>query len=267
MSGGIESPIEGYLDDLVRRLGGGRPRELRYLLSEAETHLRDATAASMAAGFAEYDAEQRAVDQLGSADVLARAELARQRTPLVELARQTVASAGVLAAIGAVAVGISGIVAAVIRAIGGSAAVSDTGSQILTPADCARWLSADPGAHTCRDAAVSDWAAEAVFYRIGLGLIGVLALVVLLVLRRRMTDRPVRMLPPAVVHTVGATAFAVATVWTLALGIDAIVVSSGRGWGQWLSATPVALAGAAACAALLVRDLRRGDEGGVRVRA
>jgi hypothetical protein len=63
-------------------------------------------------------------------------------------------------------------------------------------------------------------------------------------------------LPPSVTDTIAVTAFGAAGLYTLWLGIDALITSSGRGWGQWLSAAPIALVAAGVFAWRLVDDLR-----------
>lgn len=254
-----DSPIERYLDELARLLAAGRPRDLRYLLAETEAHLHDATEAAVAAGMSHTDAEQLAVDRLGSATDLAHAELARQRPTLRIVAYRTAVSAVLLSAIGSIAVGASGAIAAIIRATGGAAAVADPNASALSPANCARWLGNDPGASSCRAAATADWAAETIFYRIALGIVGAIVLIAFAVLRGRSGMRRDSALPRIVVDTIGATAFALAAGWTLVLGIDALVVSSGHGWGQWLSATPVAVVGASMFGVRVIADLRAPD--------
>lgn len=263
-SGG-ESPVEQYLDELTRLLAAGHPRHLRYLLSETEAHLHDDVDAAIAAGAGRADAEAQAVARIGAPEALAHAELDRQRPPLREIVRRAVASGVLLAAIGAVAIGISGVIAGVIRAIGGAGAVADAGRSPLSATDCARWLAIYPGAGSCRAAATADWAAEATYYRIAVGVLGVLAVAVIAGLRRR-GRLSIGLLPRIVVDSIAAAAFTGAAAWTLVLGIDALAVSSGRGWGQWLSATPVALAGAVVFAMRAVQDLRAGSGEPIRAR-
>lgn len=254
-----DSPIEQYLDELTGLLAAGRPRDLRYLLAETEAHLHDTADSAVANGMSVSDAERLAVVRLGPAADLARAELRRQRPTLRLLTYRTAVSAILLASIGSIAIGVSGAIAAIIRAVGGADAVAAPSASALSSANCARWLANDPGATNCRAAATADWAAETIFYRIALGLAGAALLVGFALLRRRSRIRPDAALPRIVVDTIGATAFGVATAWTLVLGIDALMVSSGHGWGQWLSASPVALVGASIFAVRAVHDLRAPD--------
>jgi len=249
----VSSPIETYLDELVRAFAGRAPRELRGMLAEAEAHLHDDADAAIARGVPRERAEAEAVARFGPARDLAAAD--RRRLPVRHVLDQLVRHAVLMFGVGAVAVGLSGAVAAVIRAIGGSRALIDVApGQVLSAGDCARWLSGDPAAHSCAAAAVGDWANEVVYYRIALGILGLLALAGYRWLRRGLRSSPMLMV---VRDTVGVAAFAGAAAVTFGLGIDAVVV--GGGAGQWFSATPIALVLAVAFAVLLLRDLRRPD--------
>lgn len=252
-----DSPIEAYLDRLLLELRSHPPRPVRQLLAETEAHLRAAAAEAVAGGMSHADAEADAVARFGPAPVIAQAERERARTPLATIARQCVASCWLLGAVGAVAVGLSGLVAAVLGAIGGSRFLADHPGRLLTASDCARWLAADPRALSCHQAAVADWAAETVYYRLAAGLLGAVALALFVVARRRLGRLGHwTVLPAAVVDTIAVTLFGAAGAYALAMGVDAVVVSSGHGAGQWLSAAPVALAAAAFFGARLLRDLR-----------
>jgi hypothetical protein len=257
---GGTGPVEQYLDELVAALSTRRPRQLRHLLAETEAHLRDDAEAAMAEGLSVEEAESLAVSRFGPARELAAADDARMATPLRVVVRQVATTALLLSGIAGVAIGVSGALAALIRAVAGTRALVDVApGQALSAGDCARWLAADPGAGSCRDAAVADWAAETVVYRIAAGVLGLLCLLAYRRLRRRAVDSerwPV--LPATVTNTIALTAFGAAGVWTLGLGVDAFAVSSGHGSGQWLSAAPVALLAAAVFGLRLLGDLRGG---------
>lgn len=175
-----------------------------------------------------------------------------------ERARPAARSTGaVLGGIGAAAIGLSGVLAAVLRLVAGSRVLAAPAPhQVLSAADCARWLAADPAARTCRAAVTADWANEVIWYRIAIGLLGVVGLLILRFARKRwIPNGRWAYLPPAVRDTIAVTLFAIGGVWTLGMGIDAIIVSSGNGSGQWLSAAPVALLAAAVFAVRLIRDI------------
>lgn len=249
-----DSPIEVYLDEMVASLSVRRPRQLRHLLAETEAHLRDDADELQSQGLSAQRAEALAVARFGPARELVAADDTRFALPLPAVIRQTVITGLLLAGIGGLAVGVSGLIAAVVRAVAGSRALVDVApGQALSAADCARWLAADPGAGSCRNAAVADWAAETVFYRLAAGLLGAVCVLAYVWLRRRGGWNE---LPPAVSDTVALTLFAAAGVWTLAMGIDAFSVSAGNGSGQWLSAAPVALVAAAVFGWRVLTDLR-----------
>lgn len=253
-----ESPLELYLDELVVGLTTRRPRALRHLLAETEAHLRDDAALGVASGLSPFDAESQAVARFGPAADVVAAERNRLATPLAVVARQLMMTAVLLGGVGAAAVGVSGLVAELVRLLAGAQVlVAPRPGTALAAVDCARWLAADPSAHTCRDAAVADWVDEVVGYRIAIGVLGLVAVGAFAWLRRRSRDSSRwTTLPPTVGNTFAVTGFAVAGVWTLGMGIDLIVVDSGNGSGQWLSAAPVALTAAAVFGCRLVRNLR-----------
>jgi hypothetical protein len=253
-----DSPIEAYLDELVAGLSTRQPRELRHLVAEAEAHLRDDASAGMAAGLSSHAAERAAVERFGAASELAAAERRRLVTPLWALARQFALTGVVLGGVGAMAVGASGALSAVIdRVAGPRVLAAPTSHQLLSAGDCARWLGLDPSARTCRAAATADWVNEVIWYRLALGLLGAVALAVFVIARRRSSRvHGWSLLPPAISDTIAATLFAIGALLTLGLGIDAIAVSSGDGSGQWLSAAAVALVAAGVFGIRLIRDLR-----------
>lgn len=251
-----DSPIEVYLDELLTASAGMAPRQVRALLAEAEAHLRDDAAAAVAAGMSEPEAERLAVTRFGLARVVARADRERSTLPLLALARQATSSAVLLGAVGAVAVGLSGLLALVMRlAAGARFVVGEPSADALRPASCARWLGANPHAGSCAAAAMADWADDTSGYRIAAGLLGLLVLLV----HRRLWhgERRTRsMLPRPVGDTIAFTAFLGAGMGTLVLGLNAVATASGDGSGQWLSAAAVALAAAAWCGLRLARLVR-----------
>lgn len=260
-----DEPIEAYLDELVRAMSTRRPRELRHLIAEAEAHLRDDAERGVASGLSGHQAETEAVARFGPVPDVVAGEERRLATPLTVVARAGVASALFLGAIGALAVGVSGLLALIVRAVAGSRTLVDVGpGRVLSASDCTRWLHLDSGTRSCRDAAVADWATEIVGYRLLLGGLGLVAVAVFVVIRRRwMSQGRWTTLPAAVTDTIAVTLFGAAGVWTLGMGIDAIATASGYGSGQWLSAAPVALGAAAVFAVRLIRDLRSPAESAI----
>lgn len=259
MSGaGGGSPIDGYLDELVTALSTRRPRQLRALLAETEAHLRDDAEAAMAQGLSAERADALAVARFGPARDLVVADDDRLETPLCVVVRQIAATALLLGGAGALAVGVTGALAALLRLVAGPRFLVDVApGQALSGADCARWLAAEPGAVDCHSAAVADWAAETVFYRLAAGVLGALCLVAYLALRRRGVRHGWwAVLPTTVTNTIALTLFGAAGLGTLGLGVNAIAVSSGHGSGEWLSAAPIALVAAAVFGLRLLGNLR-----------
>lgn len=252
------SPLEDFLDELLIASAGAPPRETRHLLTEVDEHLRDAVSEAIARGLTQLEAERDAVGRFGPAAELAHQEAKRRSLPFGALLRAMIGSGLLLGGLAGVAMGFSAIVTAVMGAVGGKTFIVNISSHTyLAPSDCARWLANDPGAHTCYNAALADWASEAVVNRAALWVLGVVALVAYVFLRRRWSARHlVAALPRSVVDTVAFTVFGAAGVWLAAVGIDALAVSSGRGAGQGLGTAPAMLILGAVFGLRLVQDLR-----------
>ncbi len=251
-----DGPIDDYLDNLFVELRKSSPRDARSMLNEAEAHLRDSAGEAERAGQSPEEAEAEAVRRFGQARFVAVADRTRGRW---WVARGAFVSAWSLGAWGAVAVGVSGLVAGVMRLVGASNQflAGPWSTSGISVSDCRRWQSLYPHAGSCAQAAMADWANETVVYRVAFGALGLIALVALWIARHRLF--PLRQwapLPATVVDTIATTIFAVSGVWLAALGIDSLVVSSAQGSGQWLSAAVVALGAASVFGVHLLRDLR-----------
>jgi hypothetical protein len=203
------------------------------------------------------EAERRAVARFGTVRSVAAAEARRSSIPCAALVRQVGVSGLLLGGIGGIAVGVSGVITALLGALGGSTFIVDISpSTHLAPSDCARWLANDPGAHSCYQAALSDWASEIVGFRLVAGAAGLVAVGAFLLVRRRGTrSQRFETLPAAVIDTIATTLFGLAGAWTLGLGIDWLVVGR-NGAGQWLGAAPAALALGGYYGFRLLRDLQ-----------
>ena len=130
-----DGPIESYLDALLSACAGLPPREVRRLLAESEAHLYDEVESLLCTGVRDSEAQERAVARFGPARAIAHAERDRSRVPLLAIARQIIGSAVLVGSIGAVAVGISGLLAAIFRAVRGARFVAgDPSSGALTGA-------------------------------------------------------------------------------------------------------------------------------------
>lgn len=214
------TPVEDYLDDLLRRTHAD-PRTTRRLLDEANDHLFTAAAELEAAGMARVDAEREAVRRLGSANALVRGAWVRSfRAMVLEVLRAAI----LLGACGLVAVGLSGGLAAVMNALAGrsfvgGATVLGTGGQSIT-----------------------ETAQDAVSLRVLAGVVGLLALAGYAALRRY--TKPAAVLPDGLVDALGAAAFAAATAVLTGASIDQAVTGiGGHGVGFFLSGALISLAG------------------------
>jgi hypothetical protein len=249
-----DDPIERYLDELFVELRASQPREARSLLAETEEHLRDMADAAQRNGLDAAAAAQHAVDAYGDPVIIAAADRRRTTTPLLV---RVGLSAWQMGAVGAIVIGLSGALAGLVHALGASDRILATDTTAhLSPADCVRWQSLYPGARSCAQAALRDWAAETIVYRVAVGILGIMALVALALIRRRSVRvRLARPLPSVVSDAIATVAFGTAGVCLAGLGIDAVIVRSGNGVGGWLTAAPFALAAAVFYGLRLIHDI------------
>jgi hypothetical protein len=104
-------PVQRYLDELRVRL---RAPDAHWILAEAEDHLREGTAAGLAAGMTETEAQEAAISGFGSVQAVIRAHQTRRGRVATMLSGPAAASSTVaglfLAAFGASSLaGIAGI--------------------------------------------------------------------------------------------------------------------------------------------------------------
>lgn len=261
-SGDVPDPIDDYLDRLFAALPPRTP-DARRLLAEAEDHLRDAVDDAVSRGVAPDDAAFAALARFGPPRVVARAFRRSQVTTAAVVARLTRAAAA-LAVVGLVAIGVSGGVAAAMRAAAGPAFMANNLTRVPLSAErCAELRRLEPSAPTCGDAAVLHHADEIVTYRLAAGVVGVAGAGVLLVgaarrrrgrARRHTTD----VLPAPLVPAVAATAFGLAAIGLAVLGVDAAIGDTGP--GQYFSGAIPAAVAAIAFAIVAVRRLVVGDD-------
>jgi len=224
------SPVEAFLDAVLIASAAAPARETRRLLAETEAHLRDATNEAVERGLTREEAERDAVHRFGTAADLVRAEARRHAPSLRTSIRPCVGSVLLFAGLAGIAMGVSAVITAIMGAIGGSTFIVNISSRThLAPSDCTRWLTQDPSARTCYQAALRDWTFETVTYRGALSILGVLAIVAFIILRRRWSRRNLATaLPRSMTDAVAFTVFGAAGIWLVGLGIDAIAVNSGR---------------------------------------
>ncbi len=258
MSPSDTDAIESYLDRLLLVLPG-TARQVRHTLAEVEAHLRDAAADAMRDGHDAQVAQRLAVEQLGPVGGVVDGHGGRWRVTPAQR-RRTVLAALLIATVGGLAVAAAGGLAVLVRFIGGDRAIATpfpTGSY--TAADCARWMRLYPTSANCTSAMTTDHADDFVRNCVAAGLLGVLALVALVVLRRRWSSREVRnAFPLGAEEILGAIAAALVTVVTLGQGADAMLVTHGNGAGQ---SFVLAASAAAAGAFLLSRARSRARHG------
>lgn len=171
------------VDEYLRQLRAGlRTRDADLIIAEAEDHLRETVAAGLAAGLTEREAQEAAISAFGSVRAVVRAHavrpgnLIRGRAPraiLVDL----FLSAWKLGGIGLAAIGVSGVLVALMNATLGRAFTGQAPPGVtFAKADCAYWMAAWTGTHNCAQAAMLEASSDAVVLRLVAGLAGVAVL-------------------------------------------------------------------------------------------
>lgn len=211
------SPIDDYLDDLLRRLRTDA-RTTRRLLDEASDHLMSTASELENAGLPRHDAEVEAVRRFGP---VAPVAVAARRQSIRALVVETARAAVLLAGCGLVAVGLSGLVALLMNVTAGRSFVG--GQTLLTRSG----------------ASISEIADDAVVLRGLAGVVGLVLLFAYAVLRRRGTSLAV--LPAGLVDALGAAAFAAASVGLVIACVDQAVQTGSHGVGFALSGAVVAI--------------------------
>jgi vacuolar-type H+-ATPase subunit H len=207
--------VEDYLDQLYARLRCA-PRDARRILAEAEDHLREAVTDGLAAGLTQAQAQEQAVSGFGSVRAVVRAHDARlRRLPTIAVLRDVILAAWQLGAIGLVAVGASGLIAWLMNAVFGRPFVGGAPGRYPV-ADCQRWLSLWPHAHSCAQAAMLENSSDAVSLRLAAGVLGVAALAAYHLARRRSRD----LLPDSFTPTVAMTLFGAAGLGLAVISVD-----------------------------------------------
>jgi hypothetical protein len=247
--------IENYLRQLAASLRT-RPQETEQILAEARDHLAQAVAAGLAAGLSETEAQEAAISAFGSVSAVVRAH-GERRTPAA-VAGDLVMSAWQLGGAGLAAIGVSGVVAAIMDMTLGRAFVGQAPPGVRFPAaSCRYWLSAWQEAHTCAQAAMLESSSDAVVLRVAAGIMGVALLegfvIVRYVQRRRGRGRAPLLrgyfpLLAGGVFAIGATALTLMQI--TGLGVK-------EGPGSFLSGIIVAAAMAAGYVAIWRRRSAR----------
>ncbi len=245
-------PIDDYLDQLFKRLRT-TPGDGRRILAEAEDHLRQAAAEAVEAGLTEREAQEHAISSFGSVRAVVRAH--DTRFPLPAVFRDLVLAGWLLGAVGLVAVGVSGLVAAVMNTMLGRQFVGGVAAAArLHASACQHWLAVQPTAHTCVQAATLENSGDAVSLRLLAGIAGVLLLGgYRLAGRGRLRSS----LPDGFVPVVAASVFGITGIGLAWVSAQDSAIGLVPGPGFYLSGAIVCLASTAACGVPLRRTLLR----------
>lgn len=168
---------------------------------------------------------------------------------------QLLCSLTLLAGVGLVAIGLSGLLAQIFGWIAGERFVSgDRFGVTYTPERCADYFEYFPDAKDCAAAATLHHFGEEVEYRVAAGLLGLLLLGGLALVRRRARhSAEPRVLPESFVPTVGATLFGFGALALLATSLANVAGRETAGLGAPLSGGLVSLVVFAAYARRLPR--------------
>ena len=252
----LVEPIEEYLDALLLRLRVP-PRDTRRMITEADSHLRDAADAAQERGLSRSDAEREAVLRFGSAhDVARAASTARRSSPRLVVSQLAWAGSVVGGAV-LMAIGVSGALAGLANATFGPRFVGAL-PHTYSAATCRYYLALHHTASTCAQAATLENSQDAVTLRLLAGGLGVLVVAAALLVREHLPgNRLTAALRDGVVSGLAAVGFTVGAGALLALAVDLAVQHGSGGVGFYLTGA-LASAGAAALAARLsYRRLRR----------
>jgi hypothetical protein len=188
-------PVDALLDEMFDRLAGTGAAGRR-ALAEAEDHLRTATADGVARGLSEQDAQAEAVTRFGPPARIA-GELRRTHLGVGDVLRRTFVGAWFVGALGLLAMGLSGLLnEAFGQLVSPEFVAGDASGVTYTPERCSDYYEYVPDAHSCAQAAAVHHWGEVVDGRVAAGVLGLLALLVLVVARRTVLRGP-RWSPPA----------------------------------------------------------------------
>ncbi len=247
------SAIDAYLDELFDRLAGTGAAGRR-AMAEAEDHLRSAAAQAVATGVPAEQAERGAVARFGPAARFASALAAAHRSMLT-MVRRTAVGGWIVGCVGAVAVGLSGVVAAIFGTVFGASFVSgDAVGVTYTPERCADYFEYVPTASSCAQAAAIHHLGEIEQYRMALGVLGLVGIAVYFGARRWFGVRGPQWTPAwSSVAAVLLALFGLAAVGLGGMGVMEMVFGQTDGVGANLSAGIIAGIVALSVAAWSVR--------------
>lgn len=249
------SPVDQCLDDLFDRLAGTGAAGRR-ALAEAEDHLRSAVAEGVARGLSQDEAEREAVARFGSTARVA-GELRIAHRGIAGWLRPAFVGCWIAGSTGLIAVGVSGLVAEVFGRVYGAAFVAGDAPGVTYTADrCADYFEYFPHARDCADAAALHHWGEIVESRVAVGVLGLLALLLLWLVRRGTALGTPDWTPPRGSVAVPMTAlYALVGLGLSGLSLMQLAFHDTQGVGANLSAGVVSVA---AALGVVVWFLRRG---------
>lgn len=233
-------PVDACLDELFDKMAGTGAAGRRSV-AEAEDHLRSAVAEAVAAGADPQRAEHDAVARFGRPAAIAT-QLRVAHGGAGALIRPVITGTVWIGLLGALALGVSGLVSEVLgRVFGAGFVAGDANGVTYTSARCADFLEYFPRAATCEVAASQHHWGEVVEYRVALGVLALLALAGWALLRR--TTRlggPAWQAPATVVALVAAALAAAAAAGLLFLSLGGMAFGTSQGAGAGLADGAVA---------------------------
>jgi len=243
--------VDAYLSDLRARL---RTPDAELVLAEAEDHLRESVAAGLAIGMSEREAQEAAISAFGSVRAVVRAHNLTGK----QIAADLVMTALKLGWIGMFSVAASGFVAlAMNRLVGRSFVGGAPAGTKFTHAQCQHWLSVWHGAQSCAQAAMLESSSDAVWLRVGGGIIGGTALLGVYMLALMYWRRGgTRVLPRGFFPMSASAVFAVGALTLVVCTFTGGPLGAPAGPGAYLSGALVAAGMAAGYGARARRELR-----------
>lgn len=200
----MSDALQDYLDELAGQLNPDGVR-LRRLLAETEDHLRETVERLEQDGLDHDTAMAAAVDRFGSAETVARTMRSSRRALVTDGLR----TLWLLAGIGLLAIGASGVLAFVFGVTAGTQFVAGDGFGVTYTAErCADFLEYFPTASSCNEAAAFHHADEIVSTRWAAGVLGLLVLGAYIFYTRR-HPRSSKLVPRGTTSVVAAVVFGV----------------------------------------------------------
>lgn len=249
-------PIDRLLDQLFDALAGTGAAGRR-ALTEAEDHLRSATADGITAGLSDEDAQRAAVQRFGPPEQVA-GELRTVHFGVRRLLRRAFTGAWLVGGLGLVAIGVSGLLAEVFgRLLGAGFVAGDASGVTYTAARCADYAEYHPSATSCAAAAALHHWDEVVTYRVAAGVLGLVALGLLWLARRTVLRGPSWTPPFALTAIVVTGLMGVAGVVLSGVSVMSLLFGESSGVGANLAGGIVAIVVASAAALWLMSVLRR----------